>query len=349
MTRIAMRFEEWPEADRQMWKELTLSGSILDDRGALAHLKPISQEGLLFCYGHWLGWLRRTDSDLLGLPPILRATAHRFVAWIGDHGHLAPESRQRLAEKMLRVLQAEAPSHDWSGHKRLINLLRHESRIGRSTRKDGRIVSSAVLFAAADRHAAAHDGGGEPASLKEAKQRRDATMIAFLALMPVRRRSFHELELGRSVLTEGDQILIRLDAKMTKTSTVWEAPVPRSLHPLLSRYIDEVRPWFLERGKVNHAMLWVSNHGRPYHPIHLGQRITQITWRLVGVRVCPQLFRDCAATTLAYTSPDNARLTRALLGHSNFRTGERHYNQATMVEASRTYSALIDDLQKASG
>ena len=42
--------------------------------------------------------------------------------------------------------------------------------------------------------------------LETAKRRRDGTMIAVLALMPMRRRAFTELELGTSVLVHPDRI-----------------------------------------------------------------------------------------------------------------------------------------------
>jgi integrase len=66
-------------------------------------------------------------------------------------------------------------------------------------------------------------------------------------------------------------------------------------------------------------------------------------------RFSPHLFRDCAATTLAYHSPDSARLTRGVLGHSGFRMAERHYNQATALDAGRRYAEVLARLkQKAS-
>ena len=64
------------------------------------------------------------------------------------------------------------------------------------------------------------------------------------------------------------------------------------------------------------------------------------------MRVTPHFFRDCAATTLAYDSPDSARLTRGLLGHTNFRTGEKHYNQAKGIEAGRRYADVLAGLTK---
>lgn len=64
------------------------------------------------------------------------------------------------------------------------------------------------------------------------------------------------------------------------------------------------------------------------------------------MRVPPQFFRDAAATTLARTSPEAARLTRGLLGHAGFRTAERHYNQARALEAGRDYADVLTQLKE---
>ena len=65
----------------------------------------------------------------------------------------------------------------------------------------------------------------------------------------------------------------------------------------------------------------------------------------LGVSISPHLFRDAAATSLARLSPQDAQLIRALLGHQSFGIAERHYIQANMIEAGRTYQAVIEQLK----
>jgi hypothetical protein len=45
-------------------------------------------------------------------------------------------------------------------------------------------------------------------------------------------------------------------------------------------------------------------------------------------------------------SPEQALLIRPLLGHSSFRTADRHYIQAEGIEAARTYGAVIERLKR---
>jgi hypothetical protein len=63
--------------------------------------------------------------------------------------------------------------------------------------------------------------------------------------------------------------------------------------------------------------------------------------------VWPHLFRDCLLTSVAIDQPDLMKISPALLGHSNARTGEKHYNQARMLDASRRYGATIFELREA--
>ncbi|MDQ3149416.1 MAG: hypothetical protein M3Q38_05770, partial [Chloroflexota bacterium] len=62
---------------------------------------------------------------------------------------------------------------------------------------------------------------------------------------------------------------------------------------------------------------------------HITQHIGKITRRFFGVSITPHLFRDAAATSLSRLSPQDAMLIRPLLGHSSFRTAERHYIHAS--------------------
>jgi integrase/recombinase XerD len=50
-------------------------------------------------------------------------------------------------------------------------------------------------------------------------------------------------------------------------------------------------------------------------------------------------------TTLATDDPAHVRVGARLLGHSSLRTGERHYNQATMVSAVTQYHETLAQLR----
>ncbi|OWY07857.1 hypothetical protein B6V72_18715 [Thioclava sp. F34-6] len=341
---LVLPTEDWPEADWAMWTALRAQGGPLDDRGALAHLRATSLKTLRIRYGRWLGWLSRTEPDALSLSPTERADLPRLEAWLEDLAHTAPMTRLMFVEGVIRVLSAAAPDADWVMHRRLRGALKRDAGRGDPARKRGRIVSTKVLLEAGLRHAGPHaDAAATP--LEAMKRRRDGTMIALLALMPMRRRSFCELTLGQSVLLMEDEIIISLSEEMTKTGVAWEAPVPPQVEPVLRRYIEDVRPYLMARGNQDHARLWVGKKGEVIGQNHLGSRISDLTLQLTGKRIPPHFFRDAAATTLARLSPDAARLIRPVLGHAGFQTAERHYIHAKTIEAGRDYAALVKSLK----
>jgi hypothetical protein len=77
---------------------------------------------------------------------------------------------------------------------------------------------------------------------------------------------------------------------------------------------------------------------------HLIKRYTR---KEFGTAVWPHLFRDCLLTSVAVDQPELMRIGAALLGHASSVTGEKHYNQAQMLDASRRYGTTIFELREA--
>ena len=57
-------------------------------------------------------------------------------------------------------------------------------------------------------------------------------------------------------------------------------------------------------------------------------------------------FRRAAATFLAIDAPDKVGLIPGVLQHASPEVGERHYNLARSVEASRRFGAYLAALRK---
>jgi site-specific recombinase XerD len=132
---------------------------------------------------------------------------------------------------------------------------------------------------------------------------------------------------------------------MTKNCQPWEANVPPQVEPLLRQYIDDARPWLMARHSACHPFLWVNDRGKPVPADYLSRCVALATERLMGVNVPIHFFRDAAATTLARTSPADAKLIRPLLGHLNFETADRHYIQAQFIAAGRDYAKKLTALK----
>ena len=112
---------------------------------------------------------------------------------------LAPASRSAFVDGPVRVLSTAAPHLDWSAQFRLRRIVDRQAARSTSTRKLGRVKSTAVLLDAG-LELAGDSADSASTELETVKRRRDGTMIALLALMPMRRRAFAGLELGRSIL-----------------------------------------------------------------------------------------------------------------------------------------------------
>ncbi|WP_146200063.1 site-specific integrase [Roseicyclus mahoneyensis] len=328
-----------------MWAHLTTARDIFDDAGALSHLSERSLRHFRATYGQWLCWLQSHDGAVLDLPPTRRATPDRLKLWLQSLAHTRLITQRNCITVILRILQAAEPKADWTLQNRLRTHLHRVAGTDGSDRKRGRILSSRVLLDTGMREAT-ETAEAATTELSTMKARRDGALIAFLALLPIRRRALAGLELGVSLLRAGDWLHVALPPELTKTGQPWDAQVPDALTPLMLTYLDHVRPWFLARGGMQTDIVWVMDNGRPFDPNYLGTKIRKITQRLTGVPISPHLFRDAGATTLVRDAPGSARLVRGLLGHSDFRTAERHYIHATGIDAGRSHAAVVQNLQK---
>lgn len=336
---------EWPAADQALWKALRQKGDPFDDRGALAHLRESSARMYSRAYARWLEWLRLADPDALAEPPVGRATLPRLRAWLEDMGSLLPTSRAMYFSGVQRMLAVAAPDADWSAHARVQKGLERAAGRGDPARKAGRILSARVLLEAGLRHAGP-DAEAAPTPLQRAVRQRDGTMVALLAMMPVRHHAFACLEIGTSLRIDGAVLTVVLPEELTKSGVPWEGDVAEPAAGLLRRYIEETRPFLMRRARERHDILWVGNHGDPMSYAYVGRRIPDITARLTGVRIPPHFFRDSAATTLSRESPGAAGIIAPVLAHAGSGMAERHYIHASSIEAGRAYAALLRKLRR---
>ena len=345
MMRIGLRFEEWPEEDRAVWVGLFQQGHPLDESGPLSHYRDASIIHLRNAYSYWLAWIRSEAPGLFSEAPPARITAERLAAWRDAMSHLAPHSVSGQLQALGRILHPLDRDRPTRMEKAVIHHAKARAERLGSERKLGRIVDTSVLLQAGLQHFG-HHVGMMAADPKAALHCRDGLMIALLALMPMRRRPFAELELGRSLRQTSSGWQVVLCEADLKAGASWESAVPSNLVGPLTAYVDRVRPILAGRNHLSCTHLWLTKDGSPMTQSYLGVRMKELTLRLTGRDVSCHLFRDCAATTLAVTSPDMARLTKSLLGHSTDKTATRYYNQATSLEAGRLLGARIKAIRK---
>jgi integrase len=78
----------------------------------------------------------------------------------------------------------------------------------------------------------------------------------------------------------------------------------------------------------------------------MGTLISKVTLECLGVDVSPHLFRTAAASTAAAYGGDTPHLASAVLGHTDPRVTEEHYNRATSMSAAKTYAEIVEAVMR---
>jgi len=341
---LTLPWDRWPDVDQQTWTTLFTNGGPLDDRGALAHVRPTTRTSLERAYSRWLKWVQDRAPEVLAQPPSMRVQAARLQDWLADLAHTSPMTRRTFVDAVLRIARAIDEDRDWTPELALQRGLRARASRDHGSRKRGRILSSEVLFDAG-RRLVEEEAPKVAVPLFRATALRDGAMIGLLALMPMRRRAFTGLRIGASFLPHAEGFSIALPGTLTKSGLPWEAEVPDPAADLLRIYLRDARPMLAARASDKDDHLWIGRTGHKFGEDHLRTLISNGVERITGIPVSPHLFRDAAATTLARHSPDAATLVQPLLAHTCGGVAERHYIHATSIDAGRNYAKVLRRLR----
>lgn len=339
-SRRSLPRKDWPAADLALFAGLLRKGSLLEDAGAYHEHRPTSLRSIKFAYACWLAWLTTDEPRVLLIDPPDRAIPDRLFRWIASMVDLSPPSQLSLVTAALGPLFAAAPDRNWVPQRRILARLNLQAKRHDSTRKTGRIIHSRTLFDAGLTLMSNAGMGAEPVGLSAARQRRDGAMVAVLSLLPQRRLTYCNLEIGRHFCGSWPYE-IHVTPDISKTGMAWSARVPTDLEPVLADYLTFVRPCLAARSRVPDCALWLNDHGVRLAPNTMTGRITEATRRVLGVGISPHLFRDAAATTLVFEDPANSQVVRPLLDHRYFSTAERHYMHTNSLDAGRRYATMM--------
>ena len=170
-------------------------------------------------------------------------------------------------------------------------------------------------------------------------QYRDGLLLALLSLWLIRRRSIAVLTLSRHFEFDAGGVNILLYPQDTKAKRAENFRVPGPLLPYLLHYLKEIRPRLL--GRSNHDGLWASYRGRPLIAGRIYDMVRARTFKRFGKAMGLHDFRRAAATYLAMDAPDMIGLIPGMLQHASPDLGERIYNLARSVDASRRFAAHV--------
>jgi integrase len=334
----SLPIHEWPDADRLAWEDACRPGTRLKPGGTACYLAEVSREDVARRYGAFLGFLERSGRLRRNLDAAAQVTSSNAEPYIAE---LTVRVRSvtvwNCIYKLRRAAELLAPMSDYSWlaeiEKDLALVMVPISKIDRLV-FTGRLVEAGLTLVAEAQEFAKND-------LDRARGLRNGLMLALLAHRPIRLKNFAALEIGHTFKEVHSSWWITLPRPSTKPHRPDEKRVPESLNPVIDMYLNQSRPILL-KSSVPTNFLWISSRtGQPMTKKNLGTLVSKITLRTLGVDVSPHLFRTAGATTAAMYGGNTPHLATALLGHTDPRVTEEHYNRATSINAAKTYAALI--------
>jgi integrase len=344
--RACLRIEKWPEIDRRLWLAACVPGDILeDDIGARSGHSEISNGKAVKGYGRWLTFVVTLAPGTLLLPPAERITRERVRAYVDSLIELGNATQTILArlQELGEVARVMGPNRAWSFLNEFASKIRARHRPARD--KSNLRLSNELV----DLGFALMAGTEGLTGLDAAIAYRDGLVIAFLALIPLRRRNLAALVLDRTLFCQGSQWLIAFGEDDTKTHAAFEIGLPEVLREPLEVYLQVHRPVLAARaGRWSRPVagaLWVSKDGSPMTQMALYDRIRARTKQAFGRALNPHLFRDAAATTMSIADPAGVHAAAPLLGHRTFATTERYYRQSLAQRSHRAFVDVLFDLK----
>jgi integrase/recombinase XerD len=164
--------------------------------------------------------------------------------------------------------------------------------------------------------------------------------IALLALIPLRRRTFVALRIGRHLIKVGIAWVLDIPAADTKTKRPLDYPIWEELSPRIDLYLKRFRPRI--PGANDHDGVWASDRGRPISGNTLYGMLVMRTKSAFGFSINPHRFRHAAATFWSIHDAPNVRGVKDLLGQATFDPTDTHYIMGQSRLAGRTVAKNVD-------
>ena len=240
--------DDWPEADQIAFEAAFAPGDIFDGTsGPGSHLAEGTRRTIRFGYRRWLGFLAAHYPDDLSKAPADRITLDRVRAFTEHLGAgMLPTSVFNVIDNLYFAARLVAPTRDWAWLKAI--KARLAARAMARDRFDRLVPSARTLdfgVELMDQALLMPTVVAKPAAI----QYRDGLMLALLSLWPIRRRSLAALTVSRHIEFDESGVNILLYAADTKGKRAETFRVPMLLVPYLRRYVDDIRPRLLGRGR----------------------------------------------------------------------------------------------------
>ena len=330
--------DQWPAADIEAFAGAFAPGDIFDDTaGPGAPLMEGTRRMIRTAYRRWLGYLQEHYPDDLRQAPANRINPDRVRSFID---HLSAEVRSTtvaiVIDNLCYAARLLAPERDWRW---LASLKAHLAARAKPEDRFDRLVPPWRTF----------DYGIE--LMDEAitlpitghKQReiqyRDGLLLAILSLWLLRRRSLAAPTVSRHLDVNANGVTMVLfpeDTKAKRAESFW---LPEEVVPYFMHYLKVIRPRLV--GPNEPDGLWVSYRRCSLSPGRIYDIVRARTKKKFGKAMSLHDFRRAGATFIAIDAPEMIGLIPGALQHASPGVGERHYNLAGSVAASRRFAAHV--------
>jgi len=341
----ARAFDAWPRLDQQLWRAATMDTDPFDHSSVSINWRPATITTVLNAYAIALQWLVDRNALDESVAPSKRWPVSILQVYLADLARqLSPATVRHRIVHLERALAMLEPTGDRTPLRALVNSLprttnRHEKR----KRLQDPVRLTELGFSIMERAEA-----GEHTSVrKNASLFRIGLQIALLALRPMRMANMSAIRIGKHLVREDKDWLLRFACAETKNHRALELVWPTVLVGPLECYLTRHRP-LLVGGRYGGDRLWVSYRFQPESRHTLQLSIVRATQSAFGQALNPHLFRDCVATSIAVNSPAEIRVATELLGHATLATTQQYYNLAHTLEAGRSYANVVELLRKQS-
>jgi integrase len=333
----ALPFSDWSKADRDAWTAAQETASVLYDGGVASHLKPDTRWDLTRRYAYFLSFLAqrgKLDPHGAAAASVTEQNALDYVDYLEPR--VSSVTLAQSLWKIARIASFLDPGRDWQWLRRLARRLQLRAK-PRDRRHEVEEIRELFRLGLRLMHQA--DKAEAATAFSRALLYRDGLIIALLAADPLRLANSAGLEMGRTLIKDGETWSFNIPAEETKAGRLHLAILPDWSSACIDRYIDLYRPLFRNADTTNR--LWLSRNGRPLGYDSLYNLVCRRTYAAFGKKINPHLFRACLATSTAVHHGAHMGLAMTVLDHKSSEVTERYYNQAKMIDAVRAYQQIL--------
>jgi integrase/recombinase XerC len=334
---------QWPERDRRLWAAARQPPEDIDDGGLAAGWRPATIFNCEFFYGQYLRYLElggRLDPDSDPLQRTRMDWVREFIKAY-EPGHAETSCAQVLVSLAFLIRACHPPDGNleltWYAYRR-------QERAKPCRPKITRMASIAELIDLGEHLMQKGRQRLYERERRGAVEFRDGLMIAMLTAHPIRRKNFASLQIGRTLILEGDRLVVRIGGDETKNRWEIERVYPAFIVPFVQEYIRIVRKFLLEgSGEPDEGYLWIGRGGTHLVPGVILNAVKKRTSTYLEKAVPIHLFRDSVATDIAVNDPQNVGIARVVLGHRTYDTTQNCY---ILAESSSAFARYQDAIQR---